>query len=269
MGMSLGCGSTDRVDGAGPDGSTGALDTAGAGGNTSGVGFADSGATGDAGALDTSASTGGGDAADPDTSQAADAQLGTTDGNALADVSPTMDVPPIEDVAPVPDIPPSVDVPTTPDVATTPDTSMSQPDTSGGSTEPEVACPSGITWFLGDLGSKWMHPGRACIGCHTQKDAPTFTVAGTIFIGFHTVDECQGAGFITVEITDANGSVHSTDSNLAGNFYIKGDIPFPYTARVIQNGTERKMLSAQSNGDCNTCHTKDGFNAAPGRIHVP
>lgn len=40
----------------------------------------------------------------------------------------------------------------------------------------------------------------------------------------------------------------------------------PYTAKVIRDGVESKMLTPQSNGDCNACHSVDGASGAPGRI---
>jgi hypothetical protein len=32
---------------------------------------------------------------------------------------------------------------------------------------------------------------------------------------------------------------------------------------------ERAMVAAQTTGICNSCHTQDGTNLAPGRITVP
>jgi len=41
------------------------------------------------------------------------------------------------------------------------------------------------------------------------------------------------------------------------------------TARVVRGDQERVMLSPQMDGDCNSCHTENGANGAPGRIVAP
>ncbi len=182
------------------------------------------------------------------------------------DVHVPVDVPPPEDIVDVPpikDVPPPQDIQVTPDVPTTPDSGPA-PDVA----EPE--CPSGIKWLLGDIwGTDLMEPGLACIQCHTKK-GPTFSVAGTVYPGFHTVDTCNGVASIKVEITDANGKVQTLTTNSVGNFKSTTAVAMPYKARVIDDkGGERKMAGEQSDGDCNTCHTATGANGAPGRIHAP
>jgi hypothetical protein len=75
-----------------------------------------------------------------------------------------------------------------------------------------------------------------------------------------------------VEILDTTGAVRrsfpiSTLSD--GNFY-GGSVgtPSPYTARVVVNGVVKsQMVTPQTNGDCNVCHTAQGAQGAPGRIH--
>lgn len=54
-----------------------------------------------------------------------------------------------------------------------------------------------------------------------------------------------------------------------GNFYGGTvGVPSPYTARVVVNGVvTSQMLTPQTNGDCNSCHTALGAQGAPGRIH--
>ena len=213
-----------------------------------------------AGAPDTGAGT---DAQSPADAEAPDVPgvADVADVPVIVDVLVTADVPPPEDIQP--DIPATPDVPVTPDVPTTPDAGNA-PDVA----EPD--CPSGLKWIFGSLfGSDLMEPGLACIDCHTKK-GPTFTIAGTVYPGFHTVDTCDGTASITVEITGSDGKVQTLATNSVGNFHGNSAVAMPFTARVIDGtGKDRKMFSAQSTGDCNTCHTASGANGAPGRIHAP
>ncbi len=120
-----------------------------------------------------------------------------------------------------------------------------------------------------------MRPGEACIACHaTRFGAPTFWVAGTLYAtGRETVD-CKGvAGGATVKITDANNAVYNLPVNSAGNFMLEDaqapKFKAPYTAEVIVGSGSRKMLTAQTDGDCNSCHGEPPKNGAPGRVVVP
>ncbi|MCB9732708.1 MAG: hypothetical protein H6745_08880 [Deltaproteobacteria bacterium] len=138
-------------------------------------------------------------------------------------------------------------------------------------------CSSGRIWTGGNGGSSEMHPGVACIACHTtigRGSAPVFLAAGTVFGTAHDPDDCDGVrGGVTVEITDAVGRVYRRKANKAGNFYVEaaGDgFTVPYTARVIgADGASRWMNGAQYSGDCNSCHTAYGLNDAPGRVLAP
>jgi hypothetical protein len=137
-------------------------------------------------------------------------------------------------------------------------------------TTPTV-CSSDVYWTRGDRGSALMHPGKACIDCHSSTgDAPLYRIAGTVFPTTHEPDDCYGAsGSITVEITDANGTAYSLPVNEAGNFFSRTRIATPYTAKVLSGGKTRVMVAAQTNGDCNACHTEQGAEKAPGRIVAP
>ncbi|MEI8259338.1 MAG: hypothetical protein WCJ30_27035, partial [Deltaproteobacteria bacterium] len=61
--------------------------------------------------------------------------------------------------------------------------------------------------------------------------------------------------------------------NSAGNFWLEDRaaprFAAPYTARVLYQGRERRMIAPQTDGDCNTCHTDTGTMGAPGRVTVP
>lgn len=147
-----------------------------------------------------------------------------------------------------------------------------------------VQCTSERTW-RGDEGPE-MHPGRACITCHTSEDeGPDLWLGGTVYPSAHEPDDCIGAGDVgdvVVEITDADGQVFELVPNASGNFLLVHDdepddfeapftatFAYPYRARVLFEGRERAMSTAQTTGDCNSCHTVAGANGAPGRILLP
>ena len=61
-------------------------------------------------------------------------------------------------------------------------------------------------------------------------------------------------------------------SNATGNFFYEGDpgaLTFPIKAKLSFNGATIAMSDPVDTGDCNSCHTQDGANMAPGRIHLP
>lgn len=151
-------------------------------------------------------------------------------------------------------------------------------------------CTSGITWMGGqeDWGQypkEAMHPGAACIDCHTNPakyglpdTGPEMWVGGTVYPTAHEYDECFGAdgaaGAVDVEITDANGQVVTLPANVSGNFYLRDQIGtpaivFPIHAKVLAGGKSRAMSQAVNTGDCNSCHTLKGTEGAPGRIMAP
>ncbi|HET9957903.1 MAG TPA: hypothetical protein VFQ61_25570 [Polyangiaceae bacterium] len=148
--------------------------------------------------------------------------------------------------------------------------------TSGGATTKDpfstpVTCTSNVKWTRGE--NDRMRPGEACIACHAQTgDAPKFTIAGTVYPTGHEPNDCNGvtaATATTIVITDANQVEHKISANSAGNFMLSTSVATPYTAKVVTSVGERKMFSPQTSGDCNSCHTQDGSNGAPGRVLIP
>jgi hypothetical protein len=131
------------------------------------------------------------------------------------------------------------------------------------------------TYWSGGEGGPTMNPGLACISCHRdQREAPSFTIAGTLYPTAHEPDRCNGAGAAAsgaarVVITGADGNSITLTPNTAGNFYYQGAVATPFRARVTYMGRERDMGQAQTSGDCNSCHTQNGANQAPGRIVLP
>jgi hypothetical protein len=133
-------------------------------------------------------------------------------------------------------------------------------------------CTSGQSWTGGNDGSSRMHPGVACISCHdSSREAPRFGLAGTVYPTGHEPDDCNAAGVngAQVIITDANNATTTLTVNSVGNFYLQRTIALPYHAQLVFNGKTRAMSAAQTSGDCNSCHTQNGANSAPGRITLP
>jgi len=124
-----------------------------------------------------------------------------------------------------------------------------------------------------------MNPGQPCIACHTTQgegEAPIFALAGTVFAGGHVPDNCQPTAAQTADltqaqvvVTDKNNKTYTMSVSSDGNFSHSGTVAFPITAKVVYMGKERAMVTPQTSGDCNTCHTADGANGAPGRIALP
>lgn len=147
----------------------------------------------------------------------------------------------------------------------------------------DPTCTTMTNWARGNRGSVNMRPGAACIACHSSSgEGPGFWIAGTVYPTGHEPDNCNGqtsttADPVEIEITDANAVVYHLFSNAfgnsAGNFFLQDvaaqNFATPYTARVLYQGRERRMVAPQTDGDCNTCHTNTGANGAPGRVTVP
>jgi mono/diheme cytochrome c family protein len=110
-----------------------------------------------------------------------------------------------------------------------------------------------------------MRPGDNCIRCHGTD----FGVAGTVMGALHDVNFCNGIAGVTVEITDHANRVFTFTTAVGGNFAGTEPLVMPYTARVLYAGHVRAMSGAKSNPGCNSCHTEQGLNGAPGRIIVP
>jgi hypothetical protein len=139
-------------------------------------------------------------------------------------------------------------------------------------------CTSNRMWTNGNSGSQQMNPGRGCIACHSMGRGPGFSVAGTLYPTAHEPDLCNGVNGTTaraqIVIVGANGQQVTLTPNSAGNFDSSTNIMKPYKAKVVYMGRERAMITAQTSGDCNSCHTQNGAMPtgtmkAPGRILLP
>jgi mono/diheme cytochrome c family protein len=142
----------------------------------------------------------------------------------------------------------------------------------GASADAGVVCTSGKHWTGGDDGSQLMHPGGACNTCHQKNDGPNLRVGGTVFPTAHEPDDCNGAApppQLTVVITDAQNKVFRLAVNSAGNFLTENRVRLPIRAQVTNGTKTRSMNGSVTSGDCNSCHTVQGANGAPGRIMAP
>lgn len=135
-------------------------------------------------------------------------------------------------------------------------------------------------------GSSRMAPGMACIACHRGQNfngqnpsglsepGRVYQFMGTVFASAHEKDLCN-PGLPTaaqVEIYNSSGTkVLTLPVNSGGNFFgsVATGMPSPYTAKVVTSAGSRAMVGAQTNGDCNVCHTALGEQGAPGRIYLP
>lgn len=135
------------------------------------------------------------------------------------------------------------------------------------------ACSSGTFWTMGNRESPLMYPGRACNACHQISGGPNLRIAGTVYPTLDEVDDCNGKGAppqVNVVITAVDGKVYTLPVNGSGNFLLRGMNPKPPFKAVVTDGAKtRAMVGSVTSGDCNSCHTKDGKNGAPGRILTP
>ena len=132
-----------------------------------------------------------------------------------------------------------------------------------------------------------MAPGLACIACHSGNNfnnqnpgglsefGEIRTFMGTVFAAPHEKDLCTPSlpvtGKVQILAADSDTVLLQMSFGTSGNFY--GNLssrPATWRARVITStGATRTMAGPQSDGDCNTCHTVDGEQNAPGRIYLP
>jgi hypothetical protein len=148
--------------------------------------------------------------------------------------------------------------------------------------EPEAAsgaCQSGVRWSGNDP-SALHFPGRPCMGsgCHSDKSKTPMTIGGTIYPlkGDHDDDNCNGlnSSMVGAAVAILDGPMGAElpsfggrlQVNTAGNFYSAKALPPSFHVKVISGGRDAFQLSAVTDGNCNSCHTKDGVAGAKGRI---
>lgn len=125
-------------------------------------------------------------------------------------------------------------------------------------------CTSKMTYMGGN--GQTMRPGNDCTGCHN------FAIAGTVYPTANEPDNCIGVNGTTgvkVVITGMNGTVLTLTPNTSGNFYSNTKVTPPFTVKLTNGAKTRMMVSSQTVGGCNSCHTSTGANGAPGRVMSP
>ena len=134
-------------------------------------------------------------------------------------------------------------------------------------------CTSNSYWFLGNLRSTLMHPGVACVACHSQSlSRPQFAVAGTVYPSAHEPNDCNAtlpSGVKVVVMSVAGSTLLTLSPNSVGNFSSTTAVATPFRVKVTYSGRERAMSATVTSGDCNSCHTQTGASNAPGRILLP
>lgn len=159
------------------------------------------------------------------------------------------------------------------------------PDFSSGSAG--ANCASGQRWTGGTSESELMNPGFACRSCHlgqnfqgqnpggVREASKAYFFMGTAYETLQEADLCASTAptDAVVEILDVNDVVQLTlPINAAGNFRSRdtmATVTLPYKARVRAGGKVNAMAGAQTDGDCNVCHTATGTGGAPGRVMFP
>lgn len=141
---------------------------------------------------------------------------------------------------------------------------------------PEAICASGEIWTYTDKDSPLMNPGRSCVACHAEENDPThaplYSVAGTVMEDLHDDDDCRGSAGMSVILTGADGVEWVMTGNSAGNFWLEPDavVALPFLARIVDaDGNERIKQNPVAEGDCASCHTRDGAGGALGRLIPP
>ncbi|MBA3820688.1 MAG: hypothetical protein H0X17_17490, partial [Deltaproteobacteria bacterium] len=145
----------------------------------------------------------------------------------------------------------------------------------------ETVCSSGSKWPAGDDGDRGgspdMNPGLPCQSCHlAEKPERAYFFMGTAYPTLHEQDRCRSIvpPGTRIEIIDNTGQVALTlPVRASGNFFSSSTLPqvaLPFTARVVSpTGLISQMTTPQMTGNCNSCHTEQGINGAPGRVLVP
>jgi hypothetical protein len=140
-------------------------------------------------------------------------------------------------------------------------------------------CTSGELWHRNRQEGPEHLPGSPCNRCHHEDnaasghgEAPIFNFAGTVYPTAHEPELCiapAGMGGQVVVVYES-GQVAIAPINATGNFMHHAEANAgAYLAKVIWNGRERQKRNPQTEGDCNTCHSAEGHEGAPGRFVLP
>jgi mono/diheme cytochrome c family protein len=147
--------------------------------------------------------------------------------------------------------------------------------------EPEAAsgaCQSGVRW-TGNDPSAVHFPGRPCMGsgCHSATSRTPMTIGGTLYSekGLNDDDNCNGLNSMMVPagvaILDGPmggevAAIGRLQTNSAGNFWANKALPQSFHVKVVAQSRDAFKKMPVTDGNCNSCHTKDGVAGAKGRI---
>lgn len=111
--------------------------------------------------------------------------------------------------------------------------------------------------------SGYHKPGEACMRCHGARNAPAFTLGGTVYDSVNSDAPMAG---VAVLLTDADGVEITLTTGSNGNFWTDQPLTFPVTTSSSSCPNTNPMFSiVQSAGaDCNSA----GCHAAGFRIHA-
>jgi len=148
---------------------------------------------------------------------------------------------------------------------------------------------SALNFTLNHKGGFGPVQGKACISCHNVEEGKDIVrFGGTLFSYIHTPDAqyYQDISDYTVNIVGNSGTNFTATTKQAGtsigqhNFYLltdsgnflSGELFTVYIKDrngTVVNQSGQNTHSSSSQRDCNSCHTEQGLNLAPGRVLVP
>lgn len=112
-------------------------------------------------------------------------------------------------------------------------------------------------------------PGQPCLVCHGGQGPASLqlSIGGTLYTANNSQTPAEGA---TINVEDINGSVGTTTSNAAGNFYIQASQWQP-TYPTLPSVTLGKMTQPMSthvgrDGSCAHCHADPQGPTSAGHI---
>ena len=118
------------------------------------------------------------------------------------------------------------------------------------------------------VNSPTMNPGDDCLSCHQRDDnRRRFTIGGTVFFALDSLVD-EGLEAAEIHVTDKNGKQLTLRSNSVGNFYTAEDVAFPLALELQFHNRRIVMQTPADSGACNTCHSAEPQNDAPGRLFV-
>ena len=116
--------------------------------------------------------------------------------------------------------------------------------------------------------------GQPCLLCHDGAlgNPPQFTVAGTVYVKPNDASASNAANGASVQMTAANGSTYTAETNQVGNFYVtpgQWTPTYPMKVTVVYQGLTVPMQThIGRDGSCSGCHLNHVAFDSPGPIAV-